>query len=85
MGLWGRKGGIVVGFDADFAIVDLNASQHITNETARTDAGYSIYDGWDLKGRVVHTIVRGRAVFTNGQLVENAIGTGSYLKRSLVA
>lgn len=85
MGLWGRKGGIVAGFDADFAIVDLNGDQHISNATAKTNAGYSIYDGWDLRGRVVHTIVRGRSVFAEGKIVDSAVGTGGYLKRSLVA
>jgi dihydroorotase-like cyclic amidohydrolase len=83
MGLWGRKGGIVPGFDADFAIVDLNGGTTISNATAQTDAGYSIYDGWDMKGRVVHTIVRGTPVYSNGKLVDAAVGTGRYVKRSL--
>jgi dihydropyrimidinase len=85
MGLWGRKGGIVVGFDADFAIVDLDASQRVDNASTRSDAGYSIYHGRVLQGRVVHTLVRGRSVFADGELVESAIGSGRYLKRSLAS
>ncbi|MBL0934671.1 MAG: amidohydrolase family protein [Rhizobiaceae bacterium] len=85
MGLWGRKGGIVVGFDADFAIVDLEGTQRASNATTQSDAGYTIYDGWDLKGRVLHTIVRGRPVVADGKLVEDAIGTGQYVRRSFAA
>jgi len=85
MGLWGRKGGIVVGFDADFAIVDLEGTQRASNATTQSDAGYTIYDGWDLKGRVQHAIVRGRPVLADGKLVEDAIGTGQYVRRSLAA
>ena len=48
-------------------------------------AGYSIYDGWTLKGKVVHTLVRGELVFENGALVEAAVGYGRYLHRQLPA
>jgi dihydropyrimidinase len=85
MGLWGRKGGIVVGFDADLAIVDLEGTQRASNAATQSDAGYTIYDGWDLKGRVLHTIVRGRPVVSDGKLVEDAIGTGQYIRRSFAS
>ncbi len=83
MGLWGTKGAILPGFDADFAIVDTNAAWRVSNEEVKSSAGYSIYNGWPLTGKVVHTLVRGTAVVENGALVEDTAGTGRYLKRSL--
>ncbi len=83
MGLGTRKGMIAPGYDADFAIVDLDATTAVSNADVVSSAGYSIYDGWELKGKVVHTIVRGRAVLMDGELVDAAIGHGRYLHRQL--
>jgi dihydroorotase-like cyclic amidohydrolase len=83
MGLGDRKGMIAPGYDADFAIIDLNAAARVSNASVVSSAGYSIYDGWELKGRVVHTIVRGQPVFENGKLVDAAVGHGKYLHRKL--
>lgn len=82
MGLAG-KGSIEVGKDADFALVDLDAEWTVTESGVYSDAGYTIYDGWKLKGRVERTIVRGRTVFAGGQLREEAVGEGRYIRRSL--
>jgi dihydroorotase-like cyclic amidohydrolase len=83
MGLGTRKGMIAPGYDADFAIVDLEATTTVSNANVISSAGYSIYDGWELKGKVVHTVVRGRSVLVNGELVDAAIGHGRYLHRQL--
>lgn len=85
MGMGDRKGAIRPGFDADFAIVDLNATTRISNAGVHSSAGYSIYDGWQLKGRVVHTFVRGRQALKDGQMVDECVGTGRYLHRKLRA
>jgi dihydropyrimidinase len=83
MGLWGTKGALLPGFDADVAIVDTNASWHVSNENVQSSAGYSIYDGWSLTGKVVHTLVRGTTIVENGVVAESTAGTGRYLKRTL--
>ena len=77
------KGAIEVGKDADFALVDLNGEQRITDATVFSNAHYSIYDGWTLKGKVARTVVRGRTVFADGKLVADAVGTGRYIHRVL--
>lgn len=82
MGLQG-KGSIEIGKDADFALVDLDAEWTVAEADVRSNAGYSIYEGWTLKGRVKRTIVRGRTVFADGVLDEAAVGTGRYIKRTL--
>ena len=85
MGLGDRKGIIAPGYDADFAVVDLDATSKVSNANVVSSAGYSIYDGWSLKGKVLHTLVRGEPVFENGALVEAAVGHGRYLRRKLPA
>ena len=79
------KGAIAPGLDADLAIVDPASRWTVTREGVRSSAGYSIYEGWELTGRVVHTVVRGRAVLRDGVLAEDAIGTGRYVRRRLGA
>jgi dihydropyrimidinase len=83
MGLDRRKGRIAVGLDADLAIVDLDREYLYRREDVRSSAGYSIYEGRRLKGRVAHTLVRGRLVVRDGTLIDGAVGTGRYLSRSL--
>ncbi len=85
MGLGDRKGMIAPGYDADFAIVDIDGKTVVSNKNVVSSAGYSIYDGWTLNGKVVHTIVRGRAVLKDGKLLDAAVGHGNYLHRTLGA
>jgi dihydroorotase (multifunctional complex type) len=78
-----NKGAIAIGKDADLALVDLKGSWLVERSGLRSNAGYSIYEGWTLQGRVVSTIVRGAAVLRDGELVDAAVGTGRYVRRVL--
>ena len=75
------KGAIAIGSDADFALVDLDVEWVADEAAMRSDAGFSIYDDWTFKGRVVHTLVRGGFVLRDRELCPDAIGTGAYLFR----
>lgn len=83
MGLWGQKGAIAPGFDADIVLVDLDAEYTFTAKDVLSDSGYSIYEGKEFKGRVTHTLVRGVQVYGDGQMVEATAGHGRYLRRRL--
>ncbi|WP_137179715.1 dihydroorotase family protein [Roseomonas sp. AR75] len=83
MGLCHAKGRIAPGLDADFAIVDPQARWTMTREGVISSAGYSIYEGWELTGRVLHTLVRGRFALREGALQDDAVGTGRYVPRRL--
>lgn len=83
MGLGDRKGRVAAGMDADLAIVDLEARWRVGPEGLATSAGYSIYEGQELQGRVVHTLSRGRFVLRDGQLAKDTAGNGRYQRRSL--
>lgn len=85
MGLHDRKGRIAPGFDADLAIVDLDAVYVVGPETLSTDAGYSLYEGQTLHGRMVHVLSRGRFAMRDGVLDDDLVGRGRYLARRLAA
>jgi dihydroorotase-like cyclic amidohydrolase len=77
------KGSIAVGRDADFAIVDLERAWIADDASMHSDAGFSIYDGWRFKGKVIHSMVRGRFVYRDEQPCADAIGHGQYIRRSI--
>jgi dihydropyrimidinase/allantoinase len=83
MGLSHCKGRIEVGLDADLAIVDLDREYPFRRADVRSSAGYSIYEGRTFKGKVVHTLVRGRFVLRDNVLIDDAVGSGRYISRAL--
>jgi len=66
----GAKGRITPGADADFTIVDTEASWTYDHRQAatRSRGNMRIYDGLTMHGRVVHTVVRGAIVVRDGAL-----------------
>lgn len=79
-GLFPRKGTLVVGADADLAIVDLNKRQTVTPALSHSAQDFTPFDGIELTGWPTDTIVRGQVVFSNGQIVARP-GVGQYIKR----
>jgi len=71
-GLYPRKGTIMLGADADLTIVDLKRRYTIDSESFECAGDFSPFDGWELRGRPVATVVRGRVVAENGQIVGSA-------------
>jgi allantoinase len=70
-GLWPRKGALAPGADADVVLVDLQTEwvhDHRTLYTKARDVAL-LYDGLRLRGRPVATVVRGRVVMRDGQVV----------------
>lgn len=64
-----RKGRIACGYDADFTIVDLKRRAVIRNEDQGSRAGWTPYDGRAVTGWPVGTVVRGRRVMWDGEIV----------------
>lgn len=64
------KGRIAKGYDADFTVVDLKARHTINNEEQASRAGWTPYHGKTVTGMPKMTIVRGRVVMRDGDLVE---------------
>jgi dihydroorotase-like cyclic amidohydrolase len=64
-----QKGRIVAGADADIAVVDLSTPWTITDEITLSKVGWTPYHGREIGARVVRTMVRGKDVFVEGQVV----------------
>lgn len=68
------KGRIAVGYDADLTVVDLKRRETITDAWSASHSGWTPYDGVTVTGWPVGTVVRGRRVMWEGELVEPAQG-----------
>lgn len=77
-GLLPNKGRIAVGADADLVVVDLSKVKKVKVEDLYDQAGFSCYDGWELKGWPVMTMVRGSIVAQDGK-VTGASGFGRFV------
>src|SRR5712691_7591094 len=64
-----NKGRIAVGYDADFTVVDLKRRETITNQWIGSRCGWTPYDGMQVTGWPVGTLVRGKRVIWEGQIV----------------
>ncbi|MBI4578475.1 MAG: amidohydrolase family protein, partial [Planctomycetes bacterium] len=59
-GLYPRKGSLEVGADADVVLVDLQRTERIRPEMILSSAGWSAWEGWEVTGWPVLTMLRGR-------------------------
>jgi len=80
-GLYPKKGTIAVGADADIAIWDPNREQTITQSLMHGGSDYTPYEGIKVKGWPVSTMVRGKFVVRDGELV-GKLGGGEYITRA---
>lgn len=78
-GLLPRKGTIAVGADADLVVWDPQRRRTIDGATMESKAGYSPYDGWEVRGWPVATISRGEVVLDDGE-IRAAPGRGRWLR-----
>jgi dihydroorotase len=63
-----NKGAIAPGYDADLVLVDLNTYRPVRREELLTKCRWSPFEGWNLTGWAVTTIVGGEVVYENGQV-----------------
>lgn len=70
----GGKGKIAVGYDADFALVDLDTRFTLQAEDLFYKHKVSPYVGNSFQGKVTQTILRGTTVFKDGKIVSKPIG-----------
>jgi dihydroorotase len=64
-----RKGRIAVGADADLTLVDLKRRVRLTHAMMRSACGWTPFDGMEVVGFPVATLLRGRLAMRDGELV----------------
>jgi allantoinase len=73
-GIYGKKGLIAVGADADLMIIDLDEEWTFSESDINTKNKISPYIGEKFTGKVEKTMVRGKLVFDNTNLTCNGYG-----------
>lgn len=66
-GLYPQKGAISPGSDADLIIIDPNHKKIINKETHAMKTDWSPYEGLEVTGYPIHTILRGKIIVKNYQ------------------
>jgi len=79
-GIYPKKGSISIGSDADLVIVDLNKKVKITSDKLHWISDFCIFEGWEVKGWPMLTMVRGNIVMEDGNIVSKP-GSGKYIPR----
>lgn len=86
-GLYPKKGAIIPGADADLIVVDLKRRATITKQLLQTITPWSVYEGREVTGWPVMTLVRGTIVMEWPEGEPRAKVTqacvGQYLRRQL--
>ncbi len=80
LGLYPQKGAIQPGSDADLVLIDPNMEKTLALDDLHADSDYSIWEGFLCQGYPVLTMLRGKVIVEQGQLVGSATD-GQWLKR----
>ena len=80
LGMYPQKGAIAVGSDADIVIFDPNLKKTITVDELHAESDYSIWDGFECEGYPIMTMLRGKVIVRDGQLLGDS-GDGRWLSR----
>jgi dihydroorotase len=69
-----NKGAIAPGYDADLVLVDLQTYRPVVRETLQTKCKWSPFEGWNLTGWAITTIVGGQIAYDRGTLYPTVRG-----------
>jgi len=79
-GMYPKKGTLEKGADADITLINLKKEKKVSSELFGGYSDYVVYDGWNLKGWPLKTIVRGKLVSDDFEVV-GKLGYGKLAKR----
>ncbi len=83
-GMYPKKGIIQKGSDADIVLVDLKKEAKVSAQTLDGFSDYNVYEGWNLKGWPVKTMVRGNIVSEDFKMIEKP-GYGKFVSRPVLS
>lgn len=75
-GLWPHKGRLEPGAHADIAVVDMDRTETIAAARLHSRAKITPFEGFSVTGVPIHTLVRGRFVQRDRQLIAETSGWG---------
>jgi dihydropyrimidinase len=81
-GMYPQKGTLEKNSDADITIIDLKKEKKVTSELFGGFSDYIVYEGRNLKGWPVKTIVRGELVADNFEVI-GKLGHGKLVERKI--
>lgn len=64
-----NKGRLQVGFDADITLIDINRRDKIENSKMATKVGWTPFDGMEITGWPVGTILKGKLCMQDGEVL----------------
>src|SRR5699024_529399 len=73
-GIYPQKGSLQVGTDAVLTIIDLNKNHSINKEKLHSKGKVTAYDSFEVTGLPVATIVRGKTIMQDGEVVTGPQG-----------
>ncbi len=82
-GMFPKKGSFQKDSDADITIIDMKKEVKVSSQLLDGFSDYSVYEGWNLKGWPVKTIVRGQVIAEDFKLTGKP-GYGKFVKRPVL-
>jgi dihydropyrimidinase len=83
-GMYPKKGTIQKGSDADIVLVDLKKEGKVSAEILDGFSDYNVFEGWNLKGWPVKTMVRGNIVAEDFKMIGKP-GFGKFVSRQVLS
>lgn len=81
-GIYPQKGAIQIGSDADLVVIDIDRKVTLSASPQHYKVSdYTPYEGWEITGWPVLTMVRGNIVVKDGEMLARK-GLGKYIPRS---
>ena len=69
-----KRGFIQEGFYADLVIFDIKSPWKVSNDNLMYKCNWSPFENKTFKSRILHTLVNGNLVFSNGKVIESGMG-----------
>jgi dihydroorotase len=79
------KGRLAEGYDADLTVVDLKARRTLRHGDMATRSGWTPFDGMEVEGWPVATIIRGLAVMREDEVIAEGAGAPARFLETLPA
>src|ERR1700687_2746488 len=80
LNIYPRKGAVLPGADADIVLWDANAKKTISAKDQYSAIDYNVFEGIEVTGLPVTTMLRGKVAYTKGKVVA-APGDGRFISR----